>query len=223
MQLIHWRAAAIKRGILQSRNRYSYFSLTSTKYNEKTYASYMPSGWYKNLWRFMSTPIFDLEVTEDYEDLPVLRERDVYLMEAFVDGGFQNADLKSLNFVRKYIQAVTLADIATADSSRISHQSYKGLESNGLRKDLTWPKVPTKEQMPPAFITLWKSALNKCFINHASGINRRISTGLSLGNWVDQDVGGKWVWWPVPGESRIYHRNNENWSYYRQAFAAITC
>ena len=70
------------------------FSLTSTKYNEKTYASYMPSGWYKNLWRFMSTPIFNLEITEDYENLPVLPERDVYLMEAFVDGGFRNADIK---------------------------------------------------------------------------------------------------------------------------------
>ena len=33
------------------------FSLTRTKYDEKTYASYMPSGWYKNLWKFMSTPI----------------------------------------------------------------------------------------------------------------------------------------------------------------------
>ena len=136
-------------------------------------------------------PIFNLEITENYEDLPVLRARDVYLIEAFVNGGFQNADLKSLNFVRKHIKAVTLAGIAIADGRRISHQSYEGLESNGLRKDLIWPKVPTKEQMPPAFITLWKSALNKCFINHASGIDRRISTGLSLGNWVDHDVGDK--------------------------------
>ena len=75
-------------------------------------------------------------------------------MEAFVDGGFQNADLKSLNFVRKYIQEVTLTDIAIADGRRISHQSYEGLESNGLRKGLIWPKVPTKDQMPQAFVTL---------------------------------------------------------------------
>ena len=75
------------------------FSLTNTKYDKKIYAAYMPSGWYKNLWRFMSTPIFDLDVTEDYQDLPILRETDVYLMEAFVEGGFRNADLKSLNFV----------------------------------------------------------------------------------------------------------------------------
>ena len=72
------------------------FSLTSNKYDDKTYASYMPSGWYKSLLRFMSTPIFALEITEDYKDLPVLQEREVYLMKAFVDSGIQNADLKSL-------------------------------------------------------------------------------------------------------------------------------
>ena len=74
-------------------------------------------------------------------------DSDVYLMvmESFVEGGFRNADLKSLNFVRKYLQAVTLADIATSDGWRISYHSYKGLEGNNLRKDLVWPKVPTRE------------------------------------------------------------------------------
>ena len=84
----------------------------------------------------MSTPLFDLDVTEDYQDMPILCEKDVYLMEAFVDGGFRNADLKALNFVWKYLQAVNLSDIATADGRRISHHSYEGLEGNGLRKDL---------------------------------------------------------------------------------------
>ena len=90
------------------------FSLTNIKYNEKTYATYMPSSWYKNLWRFMSTPIFNLEVTEDYQDMLILCEKGAYLMEAFVDGGFRNADLKAFNFVRKYLQAVTLSNIVTS-------------------------------------------------------------------------------------------------------------
>ena len=68
----------------------------------------------------MSTPIFKLEITEDYDDLLLLRQKDEYLMLAFVEGGFRNADSKALNFVRKFLQAVTLADIATADGTRIS-------------------------------------------------------------------------------------------------------
>ena len=41
---------------------------------------------------------------------------------------------------------------------------------------------------------------------------------MELGDWVDQDIEDKWVWWSVPEESRIYQRNNKNWIYYPQAF-----
>ena len=139
-------------------------------------------------------------------------------MKSFIDGGFRNAELKALNFVRKFIQAITLADIATVDGKRISFHAYAGVESNGLRKDLLWPEAPTKEEMPSSFITLWKSALKKCFINHTSSIDCRISAGKELGDWIAQDIEDKWVWWSVSGESRINQQNNDNWSYYRQVF-----
>ena len=142
----------------------------------------------------MSNPLYKLDITEDYDDLPILHKKDEYLMQAFVAGGFRNAELKTLNFVRKSIQIVSLANIATVDRNRISYQSYEGVESNGLCKDLRWPKVLTKEEIHPSFIILWKSALNKFFINQTSRIDQRISTGLCLGNRVDQDVGDKWVW-----------------------------
>ena len=99
------------------------FSLTATKYNEQTYASYMASGWYKNLRKFMSNPLFKLDITEDYGDIPLIRKKDEYLMIAFVERGFRNTDLKALNFIRKFFQAVTLADISTTDGTRISIQA----------------------------------------------------------------------------------------------------
>ena len=43
-------------------------------------------------------------------------------MMAFVKGGSRNTDLKALNYVQKFIKATTLADIATADGSRIAFQ-----------------------------------------------------------------------------------------------------
>ena len=121
----------------------------------------------------MSNLLYNLDITEDYDDLPLLQNKDVYIMQAFVDNGFKNADLKALNFVQKFNRAVTLADITTVDGHRISHQSYNAIKSNGLRKELRWPKGPDK--LPPSFITLWKSSLNKYFINHSSTIDRRIS------------------------------------------------
>ena len=84
----------------------------------------------------MANPFFKLEITEDYDDLPILRKRDAYLMQAFFNGKSRNAELKYLNFVRKSIQAATLADIVTADGNRISRQSYNAVESNGLARDL---------------------------------------------------------------------------------------
>ena len=73
-------------------------------------------------------------------------------MQAFVDARFRGADLKSLNFVQKYIQAVSLADIASIDGHRISHQAFEALASNGLCDNTDWPKaVPV---LPTAFIAL---------------------------------------------------------------------
>ena len=143
----------------------------------------MPHEWYKSLLRFISNLIYNLDITEDYDNLPLPQNKDVYIMQAFVDNGFKNADLKALNFVQKFIQAVTLADIVTVDGHRISHRSYNAVQSNGLRKELQWPKVPNN--LPPSFITLWKSAVNKCFVNHSSTIDRIIFSGLCLGNWLD--------------------------------------
>ena len=153
----------------------------------------MPSGWYKNLWKFMSTPLYKLEIFEDYKDSPLLRQKDEYLMMAFVNEGFRNNDLKVLNYVRKFLKAITLADISTADGSRISFQSFNIIKGNGLRLDIKeWPKTPSKDEMPASFTTLWQSALTKCFINFNSHQARRISEGKRLGAWLDQNVGRKW-------------------------------
>ena len=75
------------------------FSLTSTPYN--------PHGWYKSLWRFMSSPLYKLDIIKNYIHLPLLCKKD--------------ADLKVLNFLRNFIQAIALADITTVDTNRISH------------------------------------------------------------------------------------------------------
>ena len=85
----------------------------------------------------MSNLLFKLDINEDYNDYPLLRKKYKYLMKAFVDWDFRNAELKAFNFVRKFLQSFTLADISTADGKRISFQTYTGVESIGLCKDLS--------------------------------------------------------------------------------------
>ena len=187
------------------------FSLTKTVYNKKTYASYMPSGWYKKLWKFISTPLYKLNITEDYNDLPLLQKKDEYLMMTFVKGGFRNADLKALNYIRKFLKAITLADIATADGSRITFQSYIIIEGNHLRLgNKEWPKTLTKDEMPACFTTLLQFALNKCLCSNSSHLARQITKGKQLGGLLDQDVKRKWKWWSVPNKDRFYIQNSWN-------------
>ena len=141
----------------------------------------------------MSTPIFKLEITEDYKDLPLLLQKDKYLMVSFVKGGFRNADLKALNFVREFLKAVTLADIVKA-GSRISIQAYGVIVGNGLRTGIKeWFKTPTKQEMAAYFITIWQSAINKHFINNCSHLMRLITNGKQLKGWLDQDILGETV------------------------------
>ena len=99
------------------------FSLTNTKYNRKMFAYYVSDYWYKNLWKFMSLPEFNscLEIFKDFEDPPLLRQHNVYLMLVFEINVYKREDLKLLNFVQKYLLEFTLADIATIDGKKISH------------------------------------------------------------------------------------------------------
>ena len=101
--------------------------------NENTFATYLPSYWCKSLWRFTSNTLYKLDISEDYPDLDLLRVDDVFLTQTFVDAGSRGVDLKSLNFVRKYIQAISLADIASIDGHRISNQAFEACSSNCLR------------------------------------------------------------------------------------------
>ena len=126
-------------------------------------------------------PLFKLDITGDYDDIPLIHQKDEYLMIAFVEGGFRNADLKALNFVWKFLQAVTLANISKVDGTSILVQAYNVLSSNGLRKGIKWPKAPTKEEITASFIILWQSALDKCFVNNCSSIKRLITNGKKLG------------------------------------------
>ena len=154
------------------------FSITGIKYDGKTFAYYMPDGWYKLLWKFISKACYKMDVTEDYEDLLLLQSKDVYLMQAFVDHSYKEEDLKQLNFVRKYIRAVSLADITTVDGHRIMYQAFEAQSSNSLCNDIIWSRSP--DVPPQSFINLWKLALAKYFFDPYSEIAQRLPLGLYL-------------------------------------------
>jgi hypothetical protein len=80
----------------------------------------VPQCWYKTLWKFDSSDEFEIEIEEDYQDLKKLQKHDVFIMEQLVERGYTGKDLTSLNYVKKFLKAITLADIATTNSVYIS-------------------------------------------------------------------------------------------------------
>jgi hypothetical protein len=95
----------------------------------------IPQCWYKTLWKFVSSDEFQTEIEKNYQDLKTLRKKDVYIMQQFVGNGFVGKDLTSLNYVRKYLKAITLADIATSNGESTPYNAFEALKGNALRDD----------------------------------------------------------------------------------------
>ena len=81
---------------------------------------------------------------------------------------------------KKYIQAISLADITSINGHRISHQAFEALASNDLLENTDWPKAV--QVLPAAFIALWKKAIIKSLIYSNSGIPCRMNFGVCLGD-----------------------------------------
>ena len=193
-----------------------FFALTSKPYYEKTFVSYCPPCWYKSMWRLMSNAIYKLDLRKEYPDLQPLRVNDVYLMQLFVDSGFRGANLKSLNFTRKKLEVITLADIATVDRRRITQQTFQAIAGNGLRGETTFPKaVPT---LAPAAIVLWQKAITKSFINLHSGRDQQMNHRSHLRDWTYPVIHNRWQWWTSPMENRLYKQEGEYWKSYKKRF-----
>ena len=188
------------------------FSLNNTEYDDQRYAFYTPQCWYKSLWKFVSDDQFGIEITEDYQEIKKLREYDTYIMEQFVKRGFTGKDLTSLNYVRKYLKVVTLADIATTDGTFISKKAFEGIAGNRLRDTLGWPRTP--EVLPPLFIKLWQEAITRCFLNPYNHENEKlkISNDKRLGGWYDLEIKNKkWEWYFCTYDERLYQRVGDGW------------
>ena len=62
-------------------------------------------------------------------------------MSIFISAGFRGEELKLLNEIRMSLQAITIADITTADGRSIHHSDVLLQQSNGLRKHYDWPRA----------------------------------------------------------------------------------
>ena len=62
-------------------------------------------------------------------------------MLVFVAAGFRGRELRLLNEIRLFLQALTVADIATADGRRIQQSVYDLSHPCPLRCGYAWPTI----------------------------------------------------------------------------------
>jgi hypothetical protein len=109
--------------------------------------------WIVNSWKFMSN--LDIKMTSPSNpQLPVLRERDQLLMDILTTPLTLSRDvLLRLNVCRIYLQAVSLADIVTADGARITSRAWHGQIDPSRPSSFTWP---TQQRPPDSDWKLWQ-------------------------------------------------------------------
>jgi hypothetical protein len=156
----------------------------------------------KSMWESLERYEMKLEIKMD--SLSLLAERDEFLMQAFFDAGYRGSILEELNRCRKFLHAVTLGDIATADGTSFSRDAWEGVGSD-RRPRIVWPN---QGELPESAWKNWREALKVTF-----GKTRGILLRQRLGPWYkasDPD----WIYWYDRATERVYEKRNGAWGFY---------
>jgi hypothetical protein len=160
-----------------------------------------------------------VEIIEDYPQLPLLRQKDQYIMQGFINAGYRKQDLKILNFMRMSIRAISVADIASATGKTINHLSWELLQGNSLREHYDWPRDPPSFTSTPK--KLWKTALTEVFIQpHSTQAHRKLTQPVTI--WQSITPLKDWLYFYRVNKDRLYHKHDNNsWKIYTYHGGAI--
>ena len=113
--------------------------LFSEKYD--VYGHMVTDCWVKHLWRFLFE--HDIEVDEDTMGGEALRDGDMMLGDIFAQACYQETITKrkwaAANRCRLYLQALSVADIATGGGNTVDISAKRGLPQKGRVRNVQWP------------------------------------------------------------------------------------
>ena len=155
-----------------------------------------------------------IKVIDNVPRLLTLRLNDTFLMQGFIAAKIDSKDLELINIIRMSVEAVTVADIATADGRKISHNAWHALSSNHLRTGYNWPREP--ERFTKSQIEVWQRALKHTFLTrYANSASRTLHHNFQVHGWEDPTYLQKWKYFYSPIERRLYQRAGIGWKPYR--------
>ena len=165
------------------------------------YGHLAPEGWIKNTWKALSETGITLKGPN--LAVPTKRVRDVHLMDAFVDQGFDEKKLATLQKCRMFYGADTLADISTACGSRIDQTVWEGRPMPS-RERKNWIQVhnPSRNDW-----VVWRDALRQTFM--PPHCNTRLLRN-PLGAWKKEED-PDWAWWKCETTNHLYQQTAQGW------------
>jgi hypothetical protein len=170
------------------------------------YAKWIDHTWLTSIWKHLSQINLKLDIENAW--LPqTVRQHDLILMDYFIHLNLTPSVLRQINNCRIHLQVITLADIVTADGTRITSQALAGERDDTRTSTLYWP---IQLRPPDAAWYHWTNALQ-----HLS-TNGKLHT--PLGPWTGQPH-QQWTWYSHPTENILYHHDTKTstWEEYLQA------
>lgn len=151
------------------------------------YGFLAPTGWTKATWKQLSET--NLVIKGPNLAVPKLREKDAYLIDAFIDLNLPHAQIETLNNCRMYLGVTRLSEICTVCGSRIDEYAWQGKRSPHIQQPQCFKThKPTANDWD-----LWRHTLRQCFL-----IQYAASTALRdpIGSWFPDDMTAPtWLWW----------------------------
>ena len=155
--------------------------------------------WLKRTWKQLDA--YQIHLKFDSPPLALSREGDVLLNDVFIDLEVDQKSLMWLNWCAKWLHAVALSDIVTADGKYIESSAWKGERATQRDPMYVWPRV---ERPTDYWWKVWRSTLTSAFLRPGSRALLK-----PLGNWHD-DI-HRWRWLYSPSLRRVFHRQGHGW------------
>jgi hypothetical protein len=156
--------------------------------------------WLKHVWEFQQEQEVRVEHT-----VPVVRtqtEHNAFLMPLFVQHGYQNNELRLLNQCRCFLQALTVADLLTANSTGVCEDSWLGVRNHSRQQEYTWPRTKKPAERHWA---LWRHTLMTVLANSSHH-----NTTWILGHWKRNSI-PRWNWLLNPMSGELFHLEGSVW------------
>jgi len=177
------------------------------------YGQYATRTWVKSTWRFLST--YDVRVDLHHTTPKPRREHDESIMSSFVRAGVSQPLLRRANRCRLFLQALTVADIATGDGRAIRRDAWGGVPDHHLNlRRFNWaPQGRPGAQDWRA----WREALNMALLR-PRGTTGDIDPPLrtTLGRWFPE-TDTPWKWFLHRTRNVLYEWTGFRWKLWRPA------